>query len=651
MSSTSCAGSNANIASFGSWKSPISSDLIVADTVRLGQVRICGNNVYWTEGRPKEEGRDVLVCSEGSRCTDVTAAPHSVRTRANEYGGGSFLATSDFLFFCNNEDQRIYRLGADGAPQALTTSNGLRYADAIFDASRRRLIAVREDHRGGDGEPSNTLVAIDLDSAQEAVLQSGHDFFSSPRLSADGQTLAWISWDHPNMPWDGSELWQARIEADGNLAEPQRIAGGTAESIFQPEWSAAGELHFISDRSGWWNLYRYRAGQVQALHPMAAEFGQAQWIFGMSTYGFDELDRIVCTYTQNGRAQLAILDPNNDRFEVVATPFQAITSLQVGDGFAAFIGGAPTIPESVVKLDLRTNECKILRSSSTITVPQDNLSVPEAIEFPTEGGLTAHAFFYRPRNPAFQGAADQHPPLLVLNHGGPTAMTTATLSLSIQYWTSRGFAVVDINYGGSSGFGRAYRQRLNGQWGVVDVDDAVNAGRYLIQRGEVDGEKSAIRGSSAGGYTTLRALTFRHFFKAGASYYGVGDLTLLARDTHKFESHYLDSLVGPYPEQKQLYADRSPINFTDRLESALILFQGLKDKVVPPNQAQAMYDAVKAKGIPVAYLTFEQEQHGFRRAENIKRALDAELYFYAKVFGFVPADEIEAVHIENLVSV
>jgi dipeptidyl aminopeptidase/acylaminoacyl peptidase len=640
---------NLTTAPYGSWKSLISSNLIVGDSVRLGQVRIDGSDVYWTEGRPKEEGRDALVrANADGKPSDVICAPYSARTRAHEYGGGSFLVTGKYVFFCNNEDQQIYRITEGGTPQAVTNGNGLRYADVILDARRQRLIAIREDHRNADHEAINTVVAIDMATSEEIVMQSGHDFYSSPRLSRDGATLAWLSWDHPNMPWDGTQLWQAGMMDNGTLAAPQLIAGSATESIFQPEWSAANELHFISDRSDWWNLYRYRNGQVQALHPMAADFGQAQWIFGMSTYGFDELDRIVCTYMQNGRSYLAMLDPQDGKFETIPTPYHAIASLQIGKGFAAFIGGAPTIPESVVQLDLHTGQYRALRKSTTLTVEPENLSMPEAIEFPTEDGHNAHAFFYKPCNPAFQGPAGSRPPLLVFNHGGPTAMTTATLSLPIQYWTSRGFAVIDVNYGGSSGFGRAYRQRLVGKWGIVDVDDSVNAARYLIARGDIDAEQVTIRGGSAGGYTALCALTFRRFFKAGASYYGIGDLTLLVSDTHKFESRYMDSLVGPYPDQKQLYFDRSPINFTDRLESPLILFQGLKDKAVPPNQAQTMFDAVKAKGIPVAYITFEHEQHGFRRAENIKRALDAELYFYAKVFGFVQADEIEPVQIENL---
>ncbi|MFI4940913.1 MAG: S9 family peptidase, partial [Burkholderiales bacterium] len=581
-----------------------------------------------------------------------TGAPTSVRSRAHEYGGGSFLPAGGRLFFSNNEDQQLYWIATGDAPQApahcLTTGVGMRYADAVFDAARQRLIAVREDHSGARHEPLNTIVSIDLATSGETILLSGYDFYASPCISPDGTQLAWLSWNHPNMPWDGTELWQVDIAADGSLCAPIQIAGGADVSIFQPSWSPDGELYFISDSSGWWNLYRHRNGQTTALHPMPAEFGQAQWVFGMSTYGFDGHGNIICSYSQNGTTHLAILDLHSGAFDEIATPFNDISDLQIGAGFAVFMGGSPTVPESVIRLDMGTLTCRVLRSSSTLTVDEADLSVPEAVEFPTEGGLTAHAFFYPPRNQHFHGPAGQRPPLLVLNHGGPTSMTTATLKLPIQYWTSRGFAVADINYGGSTGYGRSYRQRLRGLWGVVDVDDAVNATRFLIRRGDVNPEQVAIRGSSAGGYTALSALTFRRAFKAGASYYGVGDLALLAADTHKFESHYLDSLVGPYPEQKQLYFDRSPINFTDKLESPLILFQGMQDKVVPPSQAQTMFDAVKAKGIPVAYLTFEQEQHGFRRAENIKRALDAELYFYGKIFGFVQADAVEAVTIENL---
>lgn len=634
---------------YGSWKSPITSSLIVSDSLRLGQPRIAGRDIWWSEGRPTQAGKSFLVrWREDGSCADMTDAGVNVKSRANEYGGGDFLVSGDAAWFCNSDDQRLYSLAAGGTPQALTHGSDARYADALHDIQHARLIAIREDHGSGDKEPVNTLVAIWLDDGTESILHQGYDFYASPRLSPDGRHLVWLCWNHPNMPWDGTELWQGEIGRDGALLAPQKLAGGLEESVFQPQYSPAGELHFISDRSGWWNLYRLRGGQVEALCPMEAEFGEAQWIFGMATYGFNARSKLVCTYQQGGSSQLAMFDEGTGKLDVLATPFEAISDVQVGEDFVAFSAGSPTMPKSIVRFDLNTWQWRILQSASKLELEAADLSVPEAITFPTEGGLSAHAFFYRPCNAAYTGPAGMQPPLLVLTHGGPTAMTTATLNLSIQYWTSRGFAVVDVNYGGSSGYGRTYRQRLNGNWGVVDVDDAVNAARYLVERGEADGNCLAIRGSSAGGYTTLSALTFRKVFKAGASYYGIGDLETLATDTHKFEARYLDRLVGPYPAVKARYIERSPIHFTDRLSSPLILFQGLKDKVVPPNQAEAMFDAVKAKGLPVACIYFELEGHGFRQAANIKRALDAELYFYARIFGFTLADPVEPVEIENL---
>jgi len=637
------------VAPYGSWKSSISSDLIVADSVRLGQLRIMGGDVWWSEGRPRQEGKTFLVRSAaGGGSSDITNAVFNVKSRANEYGGGDFLLADGVAYFCNNDDQRIYRLDPGKEAIALTKGEAFRYADAIHDAYRRRLIAVREDQTDATHEATNTLVAIDLDTGHETVLQSGCDFYSSPRLNRAGTSLAWLSWNHPNMPWDGTQLWSAGFHDDGTLQTPTLIAGSAEESIFQPEWSPEGSLHFISDRSGWWNLYRQQDGRAQALCPMAAEFGEAQWIFGMSTYAISDNGQIICTYLQNGRAHLAVIDGDNPSIREIPTPFHTISDLQAGPGFVAFSAGSPSLPKCIVKLDLQSRAWKILRKANNIAIDDATLATPEAIEFPTENGVSAHAFFYRPRNAGFQGPSDAQPPLLVMTHGGPTAMTNAILNVTIQYWTSRGFAVVDVNYGGSSGYGRAYRQRLNGQWGVADVDDAVNAALYLVRRGDVDVRKLAIRGSSAGGYTTLCALTFRKVFTAGASYYGIGDLETLAGDTHKFESRYMDSMVGPYPLERQIYYNRSPINFTEQLDSPLILFQGLKDKVVPPNQAQSMYEAVKAKGLPVAYISFEQEGHGFRQAANIKRSLDAELFFYAKVYGFLLADDISEVKIDNL---
>ena len=645
-----------NSAPFGSWPSPVTAGLIAGATIRLGQLALRGDEIVWSEGRPQENGRNVMVRRRADgTLNDVNEAPFNVRTRAHEYGGGAFVLLPDgSTVFSHFDDQQLYRVDASGVVQQLTHDAGQRYADALVDPTRKRLIAVREDHRQGDVDAVATLVAISLDDGAVEVLAQGQDFVASPTLSPDGRQLAWLAWNHPNMPWDGCELWLADVAANGSLAAARLIAGGVAESIFQPQWSPRGELHFVSDRSGWWNLYRLRADDssalpaVQALHAMAAEFGEPQWAFGMSRYGFDAGGRIVCTFSQLGVSHLATLDADTGAFQILDTPFCSIDSLRVGADFAVFVGATPTQASAVVRLDLRTLTHEVLRTSSTASVDAAFLSTAEAITFPTEGGHDAHAFFYAPTNRDACGPDGTLPPLLVVSHGGPTGTTDAAFKWSHQFWTSRGFAVVDVNYGGSTGYGRAYRARLDGQWGVVDVDDSVNAARYLIARGSVDGARVAIRGSSAGGYTTLCALTFRNFFKAGASHYGIGDLEALVADTHKFESRYLDRLIGPYPEAKSVYTARSPVHHTARLASPMILFQGAEDKAVPPAQAQSMFDAVAAKGLPVAHLLFEGEQHGFRRASTIERVFEAELYFYGKVFGFAPADAIEPVDISNL---
>ena len=661
-------------APFGSWASPVSAALIAGATIRLGQIALHGSTVAWSEGRPQEQGRNVVVQrSADGGLRDLNPAPFDVRTRAHEYGGGAFLLHGSELLFSHDGDQKMYRIGEAGEtteagePVALTTSANMRYADAVVDSARERVIAVREDHSHGSIDAVATLVAISLrDGAEqvgtervgtehvctEQVLASGHDFFSTPRLRPDGQQLAWLAWDHPNMPWDGSTLWLADVAGDGSLVDARVVAGGPSESIFQPEWSPGGVLHFASDRTGWWNLYRLSGVGAEAsgepLCPMEAEFGQAQWAFGMSCYGFDGRGNIVCAFTQAGRSQLARIDAGTLQLHLIATPFCTITDLKVGADFAAFIGGSEAAPSAVVRIDLLTQRCEVLRSASSSEVDVAYVSRAEAITFPTEGGLQAHALFYAPVNPRFTGPPGEPPPLIVMSHGGPTSTATPAFNWSIQYWTTRGFAVVDVNYGGSTGYGRDYRARLAGQWGVVDVDDAVNAARFLAERGSVNPARSAIRGGSAGGYTTLCALTFRSFFQCGASHYGIGDLEALARDTHKFESRYLDGLIGPWPAAQARYRGRSPINFTERLSSPMILLQGLEDKAVPPAQAQAMFDAVRAKGLPVALLMFEGEQHGFRRAATIQRALEAELYFYGRIFGFTPAGSIEPVAIENL---
>ena len=638
------------VTAHGSWTSPITSDLIVSETIDFGQIALDGEEVYWTEMRPGEGGRNVIVKrTPDGRMFDVTPDGFNVRTRVHEYGGGAFAVDGGAVVFSNFADGRLYRQDPGTEPRPITPEAEMRYADGVIDRRRRRVICVREDHTGTRGEPVNALVAVDLEGRQDIrELVSGHDFYSSPHLSPDGKRLAWLAWDHPNMPWDGTELWVADIEPDGSLGPAEHLAGGADESIFEPRWSPDGRLYFVSDRTGWWNLHRWHSGRAEPLCSMEAEFGMPQWVFGMSTYAFESADRIICTFTQGGTWRLASLDTTSGELDAIETPYTDFSFLQAAPERALFFAASPTEPASIVQLDMAAHEYEVLRRSSEITLDFGYVSVPRAIAFPTEGGLTAHAFFYAPNNCDHAPPAGERPPLLVVSHGGPTSATSDALDLRIQYWTSRGFAVCDVNYGGSTGYGRAYRERLDGRWGLVDVDDCMNAARHLVERGEVDGDRLAIRGSSAGGYATLCALTFGDVFAAGASYCGISDLEAMTKDTHKFESRYLDRLVGSYPERRDLYVERSPIHFTDRLSCPVILFQGLDDKVVPPDQAELMVEALRAKGLPVAYVPFEGEGHGFRRAENIKRALDAELYFYSRVFGFDLAEPVAPVVIEGL---
>ena len=654
------------VSPYGSWKSPITSDLIVSGTVGLGQIAIDGDDIYWIEGRPSEAGRSVIVRrTPDGKITDITPAPFNVRTRVHEYGGASFAVASDTIYFSHFADQRIYCQALDSQPVPLTPAANYRYADAIIDNPKNRLICVREDN-AGEGESVNTIVSINLDDGADIqILAQGNDFYASPRLSPDGSQLSWICWDHPNMPWDGTELWVAEINADGSLGNKNLVTGGVDESIFQPEWSPDGVLYFVSDKSNWWNFYRTvkpsllrgEAGieasflaqpEIEPVCEMAAEFGLPQWVFGMSTYAFVSESKIICTYTQQGKWHLATLDLATKQLTTIETGYTDISSVKARGEKVIFLAGSPIASTAIVQLNLATSQREILRKSSDLSIDSGYLSVPEPLEFPTENGSTAFGFFYPPKNQDFAAPAGEKPPLVVKSHGGPTAATSSSMNLKIQYWTSRGFAVLDVNYGGSTGYGREYRRRLQDSWGIVDVDDCANGAKYLAQKGLVDGDRMAIAGGSAGGYTTLCALTFRDVFKAGASYYGVSDLEALARDTHKFEARYLDGLIGPYPDRKDLYVARSPIHSAERLSCPVIFFQGLEDKVVPPNQAEMMVEILKAKGLPVAYVAYEGEQHGFRRAENIKRTLDGEFYFYSRVFKFELAESVEEVPIYNL---
>ena len=640
------------LAPFGSWRSPITADAIVADSIGLSSIVLDGTDIYWLESRPQEAGRSVIVRrTADGQTTDITPPAYNVRDRVHEYGGAPYTVVDGRVYFSNNSDNCLYIQDLTAADptvvRQLTHDATKRYADLSVDTHRQRLICVQEEHDSADFEPLNTIVSISLTQPKDLhVLAGGCDFYAAPRLNADGTKLAWLSWNHPNLPWDGTNLQVATV-SNGYLSAPTLVAGGANEAIFQPQWSTDDTLYFVSNRTGWGNIYRWSDGKVTAVCELDAEFGLPQWVFGMSTYAIAGNRRIVCTYSQLGVWYLASLNTVSGHLTRLNVPYTDISSVRAAGNLVVCSAASATQTNEIITIDLHTESREVLQRSSKLAIDPGYLSIPESIEFPTTDGNTAYAFYYPPTNPDYQPLLGEKPPLLVKSHGGPTAATSNQLSLKTQYWTSRGFAVVDVNYGGSTGYGKAYQQRLDGQWGIVDVDDCTNAALYLVDRGLADPQRLAISGGSAGGYTTLAALTFGDTFKAGASYYGVSDLAALAKDTHKFESRYLDRLIAPYPAQADLYQARSPLYFTDRLSCPIAFFQGLEDKVVPPNQAEMMVAALKAKRIPVAYVTFPTEQHGFRQAENIKRALTGEFYFYAQIFGFQLGESIEPIEIDR----
>ncbi|MEE4298983.1 MAG: S9 family peptidase [Pseudomonadales bacterium] len=636
-------------APFGTWTSPIGPEQMLAGTTGLANPRLFGGDLFWMESRPAEGGRTTIMRRrpDGS-VSECVPAPFNARSRVHEYGGVCYAVVGELLYFSNFADQRIHRVPLDGsaAPAPLTADDGRRFADFAIDAARRRLIVVGEEDREGM-EPRNFLAAASLDDGTVTELASGRDFFSSPRLSPDGERLVWLEWDHPRMPWDGTELCLATLEGEGAIDTVETVAGGPDEAVFQPGWLRDGHLVFVTDRSGWWNLHLLEDGEVRCLHAREADFGLPMWVFGMRTWAPLDDGRIACLRHDPDRERLGLLDPKTGAIEDLDLPWTSFDGLAALPGGVAFVGAAPDRFPQLVHLALDAAP-KVLRESSTLRLEPEDIAVPEAITFPTGADALAHAFLYRPAHASCRGAPGERPPLLVIGHGGPTAATAPVLNLKIQFWTSRGFAVLDVNYRGSTGYGRAFRDALKGGWGVVDVEDCVAAARYVAERGDVDARRMAIRGGSAGGLTVLNALIHHDVFHAGTSLYGVADLAALARDTHKFEARYLDSLVGPWPAAEAVYAERSPVNRADGLSCPVLFLQGTEDRIVPPSQPEAMIEVLDRKGIPWAYLTFEGEQHGFRQAPNIRRALEAELYFYGRVFGFAPADTVDAIEIHHL---
>jgi dipeptidyl aminopeptidase/acylaminoacyl peptidase len=632
----------AEVAPYGAWRSPITAEKLTEQQVGLGQPSVDGANLYWLESRPDEGGRTTLIqrLADGTR-VERTPPPFNLRTRVHEYGGGAYAVRRGLAVGVAWSDQRLYRLQSGAPPVPLTPeSDGrLRYADMAFDPVRSRVVAVREDHRGA-GEPVNTLVGLSLDTVGEGeILADGHDFFASPCFSPDVRRLAWLSWDHPRMPWDGSDLWLAELDAAGRPGAPRHVAGGPAEAIVQPTFAPDGRLYFGSDRSGHWNIYRLEdAGEPVNQTPYPAEFGGPHWVFGQDWYAFADAGRLVGCLVRDGVARFWQRPAAAGAIDLIELPWTEYGFVAAEGERVVARAGAPDRPSVIIGLDLAGGAAVELAFSGPLPCPARYLVRPEPITVPSTDGRATHALFYAPHNPDFSAPPGELPPLLVRSHGGPTSRTTTELGLGIQFWTSRGVAVADVNYGGSTGYGRAYRERLRGQWGVVDVEDCAAVASALAEQGRVDPNRLAITGGSAGGYTTLAALAFTDRFHAGISRYGVSDLSLLAEETHKFESRYLDGLIGPYPERADRYEARSPLAHADRISCPVLFLQGLEDKVVPPNQAERMVEAMRANGVPAVYVAFEGEQHGFRKAETIRTAARTELAFLAAVFGFTPAD-------------
>lgn len=646
--------------SYGTWESPIKSALIAENSITPLEIRVDEKgNVYWLELRPSEGGRYVLRSNQQKE--DLLAKPFNSRTRVHEYGGGSYIAQNDVVYFTHFPDQRIYQLDTQGKtePTPLTSESkdaALRYADFQIDSFRKQIIAVHENHRG-EHDVQNSIVAIPLNDPSKLVtLADGYDFYSSPRLSPDGKYLIWFCWNNPNMPWDETELWIGEFNQGSTveLINKKKLFGKTNESIIQPNWSPDGKfIYFVSDQSNWWNIYRsHLDGQsVEHIYDMEAEFGGPAWQFGSSYYDFDSNGNLIVCYWTNGIARLARIDVSSKKLTPLPSTeiFTDIRSLHVHGDHAYFIGSSSTKPTEVVDYNFEKDTFQSLCSAANAPIDARYLSVPEMVTFKT-GNDVAYGIYYPPKNDDYpvSSSTDELPPLLVRTHGGPTSATTSAFNLRIQYWTSRGYALLDVNYRGSTGYGRKFRDSLKDNWGIYDVQDCIAGAEHLVQQKKVDRNRITIDGGSAGGYTTLCALTMYDYFSAGASHYGVTDLELLAQDTHKFEARYLDLLIGEYPAKKNIYIERSPIHHVKNLSKPIIFFQGSEDKIVLPSQAELMVNALREKHLPVAYVLFEGEQHGFRKAENIRKSLDGQFYFFSKIFRFQMADKVEPIPIENL---
>ena len=618
----------------GAWTSEITAELVASSSIRYADVQIDREDIYWLEGRPREQGRTVIVRRRQGQVEDVLPDRWNVRSRVHEYGGGAYTVHADRIWFVNDADQQVYELN-DGQVAQQTDETDCRYADLQYSSRHQCLYAVRETHGRPDSkEPVNELVRIK--DQQVRVVATGDDFYAGPAVSADCKQLAWLSWNHPDMPWDQTTLWLGDIDDAGDIVNPRKLVEAEGQSVFQPSWSGDGRLYFISDADGWWQLYRLDdcgdKDSVTQVCGYEAEMGLPLWQFGMRSYVFQDPDRVIATLCEQGVWRLVRVCANTGEVEPVQTPYNSFTSLAADSKRAVVIAAGTERTDEVAMIDLDNGELGLCMDVKPLPVAKEWISSAQLVSFPTSDGDVAHGFYYPPRNPDAEPLVDELPPLLVMTHGGPTAATAASLNMKTQFWTSRGFAVLDVNYRGSSGYGRSYRERLKGQWGVYDVDDVVAGARYMVEQGKADADRLIIRGGSAGGYTTLAALTFTDVFRAGASYYGIGDLESLVEDTHKFEARYLDQLIGAYPQEKNRYLERSPIHHVNDLSCPVIFLQGEEDKVVPPQQAKSMAEALQKKGVETELVLYAGEQHGFRRAETIIDTLKSELAFYDRVF-------------------
>ncbi|MCH9631253.1 MAG: hypothetical protein S4CHLAM37_12750 [Chlamydiia bacterium] len=630
---------------YGTWKSPLSSDDLIQSSFRFSFMHVANGRILFGEGRPQEKGRTALVeISFNKKQKDLLPKEYNMRTRVHEYGGKCFTMHEDVVYFVNLEDQDIYKMDTDGSVHRITKQKDYRFADLCVSPDGRFLFCVAESHENPKVE--NMLVRVCLSSNDVEIIASGYDFYSSVVVSPDSKKIAWFSWNQPNMAWDITELFVADISDKKGLTNVTLVASGS--SCILPRFSKENVLHFISDSSGYWNLYKYTEETIHPIYPIDMEIGDPCWVFGMKRYAFLETGHIACIGTKKAVDSLYIIDPHSKKIVRIDTLFTQVSNLYVSGDHLVFHAASPTQPSCIATYNLKNKEVRVLKEFATCHLDKEDISIPVAVSFPTEGGKTAYGFYYPPTNKNYTGLDDEKPPVIVNCHGGPTFHVSPVLQMKHLYYTTRGFGVFELNYSGSSGYGSEYRNRLRKNWGVVDLHDCENLAHYLVEKGIADPERLIIKGGSAGGYSVLCALTYLDCYRAGACYYGVADMEALAKDTHKLEEKYLDLIIGPYPDDKKTYIERSPIHSCGKLSCPIIFFQGTEDKCVPPEQSDMMVEALKKKKIPVSYLLFEGEGHGFRMAESIKTSIEAELYFFSKIFDFTPADKLKKVQIDNL---